>query len=139
MNKMKLNLILDALLLLCIAAIVGIGFLMKYILIPGYLRWDIYGRNVELFFWGMNRHEWGTIHFIIGMVFLGLLVLHVVLHWSMVVCIYRTLIPNRFGRYVIAVILVCLTILLLIFVFLVQPEIQGRGQGKGPFPIYPDN
>ena len=37
MKKSKLNLILDALLLLCIAAIGGIGFLMKYVLVPGYL------------------------------------------------------------------------------------------------------
>ena len=83
MKKSKLNLILDALLLLCIAAIGGIGFLMKYVIVPGYLRWEIYGRNVDLFFWGMGRHEWGTIHLVIGFVFLALLVLHIALHWGM--------------------------------------------------------
>ena len=49
MKKSKLNLILDVLLMLCFAAIVGIGLLMKYVLVPGYLRWEIYGRNVSLF------------------------------------------------------------------------------------------
>ena len=131
MKKPKLNLILDALLLLCIAAIGGIGFLMKYVLVPGYLRWEIYGRNVDLFFWGMGRHEWGTIHLVIGFVFLALLVLHIALHWGMLVSIYQTLVPNRFGRCVVAVILVCLTIFLLIFPFLVQPEVHERGYGKG--------
>jgi len=129
MKKSKLNLILDALLLLCIATIGGIGFLMKYVLVPGYQRWEIYNRNVDLFFWGMGRHEWGTIHLVIGFVFLALLVLHIALHWGMLVSIYRTLVPNRFARCVVAVILVCLTILLLIFPFLVQPEIQERGLG----------
>ncbi len=50
MEKSKLNLIIDGLLLLCIAAIVGIGLLIKYVLVPEYLRWGIYGRNVEMFF-----------------------------------------------------------------------------------------
>ena len=98
MKRAKLNLIIDALLLLCLAAIAGIGLLIKYVLVPGHQRWEIYGRNVSLFLWGLDRHQWGTIHFIIGLVFLSLLVLHVVLHWSMVVGVYRRLIPNRFAR-----------------------------------------
>ena len=56
MEKSKLNLIIDGLLLLCITVIVGIGFLIKYVLVPGYQRWQIYNRNVDLFFWGLDRH-----------------------------------------------------------------------------------
>jgi len=41
-KKSKLNLIIDALLSLCLAAIAGIGFLIKYILVPGYQRREIY-------------------------------------------------------------------------------------------------
>ncbi|MHC4076764.1 MAG: DUF4405 domain-containing protein [Planctomycetota bacterium] len=63
MKRAKLNLIIDALLLLCLAGIAGIGFLIKYVLVPGYQRWEIYGRNVSLFLWGLDRHQWGTIHF----------------------------------------------------------------------------
>jgi hypothetical protein len=48
MKKAKLNLVIDALLLLCMAAMAGIGLLMKYVLVPGFKRWEIYGRNVEL-------------------------------------------------------------------------------------------
>ena len=94
MKKSKLNLIIDAILLLCMAAIAGIGLLMKNVLVPGYKRWDIYGRNVELYFWGLDCHQWGTIHFIIELVLLALLVLHIALHWSMILGIYRKLIPN---------------------------------------------
>ena len=115
MKRAKLNLIIDVLLLLCLAAIVGIGLLMKFVLVPGYQRWEIYGRNVSLFFCGLDRHQWGTIHFIIGLVFLSLLLLHVVLHWSMIVGIYRRLIPNRFARWVIALILICITALFFSF------------------------
>jgi hypothetical protein len=35
MKNPKLNLIIDALLLLCIAAVAGIGLLIKYALVPG--------------------------------------------------------------------------------------------------------
>ena len=70
-KKSTLNLIIDALLLVCMAAIAGIGLLMKNVLVPGYKRWDIYGRNVELYFWGLDRHQWGTIHFVIALVFIA--------------------------------------------------------------------
>ena len=138
MKRAKLNLIIDALLLLCIAGIVGIGLLIKYVLVPGYQHWEIYGRNVSLFFWSLDRHQWGTIHFIVGLVFLALLVLHVVLHWSMIVSIYRKLIPNRFARWVAALILLGVTVLLFTFAYFVKPQVieQGRGQGhsQGPVP-----
>ena len=130
MKKAKLNLIIDALLLLCLAAITGIGFLMKYVLVPGYMRREIYGRNVELFFWGMDRHQWGTVHFIIGIVFFALVVLHIVLHWQMIVGIYRNLIPSRFARWVAALILLAVTILLFIFPYFVKPKVtDGSGGG----------
>jgi len=131
MKRAKLNLIIDALLLFCLVAIAGIGLLIKYVLVPGYQRWEIYGRNVSLFLWRLDRHQWGTIHFIIGLVFLSLLVLHIVLHWSMVVGIYRGLIPNRFVRRVIALILLMVTVLLFTFPYFVKPEVLEQGRGKG--------
>jgi hypothetical protein len=143
MKKTKLNLIIEALMLLCVAGIGGIGLLMKYVLVPGYQRWDIYGRNVDLFFWGLNRHEWGMIHLVIAFVFLALLVLHNVLHWGVIVGIYRKLVPSRLARCIVAVILICLTILLFIFPVFVKPEVQERGPGRGrswrqhEMPLYP--
>ena len=131
MKRSKLNLIIDGLLLLCIASIVGIGLLVKYVLVPGFQRWEIYGRNVELFFWGLDRHEWGTIHLIIGCVFLSLLGLHIIFHWSMIVGIYGKLIPNRLAGWITAVVFVVLTGLLLVFPLFVKPEVQGGGKEKG--------
>mgnify|MGYP001066443896 CR=1 FL=1 len=142
MKKSKLNLVIDGVLLLCIAAIAGIGFLIKYVLVPGYRCWEIYDRNVDLSFWGLDRHEWGTIHLGVGFVFLALLVLHIVLHWSMVVSIYRTLIPNRILRCIVTVVLICLAIFLLTFSFFIKPEVQERGFRRlhrwRTQPMFPD-
>jgi hypothetical protein len=131
MKRTHINLVIDALLLVCTAAIAGIGLLIKFVLVPGYRRWEIYGRNVSLFFWKLDRHQWGTIHLSAGLVFLGLLALHVILHWSMIVGIYRGLVPNRITRRLAATILVCITVLLLAFPLLIRPEVHDQGMGMG--------
>jgi len=130
-KKSKLNLIIDAILLLCMAAIAGIGLLMRNVLVPGYKRWDIYGRNVELYFWGLDRHQWGTIHFVIALVLLALLVLHVVLHWSLIVGIYRKLMPNVKARWITAIILLAITITLAFFSYAIRPDVQEGGHRAG--------
>jgi len=133
MKKSMFNLVLDALMLLCLASIAGIGLLVKFVLVAGYRRWEIYDKNVSLSFFGMDRHQWGEIHFAIGVAFLALAVLHVILHWSMIVTIYRRLIPSRPVRWVVALIFVFVVISLFAFSYFVKPEVaeQGRGQGRG--------
>ncbi|MEJ5330464.1 MAG: hypothetical protein WHT07_09960 [Desulfobaccales bacterium] len=59
MNRAKLNFVIDALMFLCMAAIAGLGFLMKYVLVPGRETPLLYGRRVDLFFLGLDRHAWG--------------------------------------------------------------------------------
>ena len=103
---------------------------MQYVLVPGYQRWEIYNRNVDLYYWGMDRHEWGSIHFIIALVFLFLLIIHIALHWTMIINIYRKLIPNNLLRRVVAVIIILLVILLVTFPFFIKPQIQERGYGN---------
>lgn len=58
-NRAKVNLIIDAFLLIQLMAMAGIGFLIKYILVPGEERNLLYGRDVELSFLGLTRHDWG--------------------------------------------------------------------------------
>jgi len=74
--------------------IVGLGLLMKYNLIPGNQRWIKYGRNVDLYLFGLDRHQWGTIHLILGYILIGLLVLHLILHWKVIMRMYRQLIQK---------------------------------------------
>ena len=134
MSKNKINLIIDALMLLAVGGIVGIGLLIHYVLIPGQQRWAVYGRNVDLTLLGLDRHQWGAIHYWIGVVFFALIVLHVVLHWRMVVALARQLIPSRGGRVVVAILLAAVVVFLVIFPAVVKPEVSegGRGAGRGP-------
>ena len=135
MKKAKLNLIIDALLLLGMAAIIGIGLLIKYVLVPGVVRWEIYGRNVELYFWGLGRHQWGMIHFVIGLIFIALVILHIVFHWPLIVNIYKSMISNKPARWVIVIILILLTLALMAFSYFIKPEVIDRGHGSGSHSI----
>ena len=85
MKKSSLLLLIDVLMFIFLALMTGLGLMIKYILVPGTKRWDIYGRNVDLTFLGMDRHEWGTVHLIFAILFLSLLVLHIILHWKILV------------------------------------------------------
>ena len=133
--KAKINLIIDALLLLALGAIAGIGLLIKHVLVPGFRRWEIYGRNVELTFWGLDRHEWGTVHYAIGIAFALLLLLHVVLHWALVVAIGRKLIPHRLARCAAAAVLLAAAVALAVLPILAKPDVHdvraGMGRGRG--------
>ena len=128
MRKPQVNLIIDAVLFLCLAAVAGIGFLINYVLVPGTQRWEIYGRNVDLLFWGLDRHGWGTVHYVIGLVFVALLVLHVILHWRMIVGISQKLIPNRGTRRFVATLLIVSAVLLALLPIFAKPEVQERGR-----------
>ena len=44
---------------------------------------------------GLGRHEWGDIHNLAGIAFLGIVVLHLVLHWRWVKCLPRLLTAAR--------------------------------------------
>lgn len=55
-HKSKINFIIDTIMFIVMMAIGGIGLLMKFILVPGVKRWEIYGSNVDLFLWGWDRH-----------------------------------------------------------------------------------
>ncbi|NUO06174.1 MAG: DUF4405 domain-containing protein [Candidatus Brocadia sinica] len=54
--------VIDALLFLYVMAMAGIGLPIKFVLLPGKDTWAVYGRKAELFLFGMDRHQWGTIH-----------------------------------------------------------------------------
>ena len=116
--------------LVVMMAIIGIGLLVKYILLTGQEKWDKFGENYEFTLMGLDRHDWGQIHFILGIVLFGLLILHILLHWKMIICIYKNLIKNRPLRIFIALILLVISISLIVFSFLISPTIED--------PIYND-
>jgi len=131
-DKAKLNFIIDALMFVCMTAIAGLGFLMKFILIPGKERWAKYGRSVELLFFGMDRHEWGTIHLGIAFTLIGLLALHVILHWKVIAGLFQKMVDNQKTRRLAAPAFAMVSLFLLFAPLAVKPEIQEieRGQGR---------
>jgi len=131
MSKSKINFLIDSLMFLCMAAIAGIGFLMKVVLIPGQDRWIKYGKNVEIYVLNMDRHQWGTVHLVIALVLLGLLLLHIILHWKLIVGLFSKLITNKSTRKLITVVFVFISAILFLFAFFVKPEMGEIIQGHG--------
>lgn len=131
MSKAKLNFIIDALMFLCMTAIAGLGFLMKYVLLPGRESTLKYGRRVDLSFLGLDRHDWGAIHLYLGFLLLTLLALHIVLHWQMIPGLFARLVANSRERWRIGLVYVAVAAALLLFPFFISPEVKDAGAGGG--------
>lgn len=131
MNKPRLNFVIDAVMFLIMMALAGIGLLMKFVLIPGRERWAKYGRQVELYLFGWDRHDWGAIHFYLALTLLGVLILHIILHWSQIVGLFHRLITTPKTRTVVFWIFLLTALILIYFPFLVSPEVQDTGRGRG--------
>ena len=121
------------------AALAGIGFLIKYVLLPGGEAQVKYGTKVQLYFLDLDRHEWGEIYLIIALVLVGLLLLHIVLNWKQILNMFQRLIGGQSLRKIITAVFVTMSIILLIFPFVVKPEMQefqrgGRGGGHSYLP-----
>lgn len=131
MKRTDLNFAINASMTLCTSVIIGTGFLLKYKLIPGQDRWVKYGSNVELYFLNMDRHQWGSIHLILGFIFLGLLVLHIYLHWKTITSVYKRLIKKPLAKKVVAFLFIMICLLLIIIPLFIQPRIEARENGRG--------
>ncbi len=130
-DKANFNFLIDVLMFLCLSAMAGIGFLMNYILIPGREAWVEYGRSVELLFWGLNRHEWGDIHLYLGFTLIGLLTLHIILHWHLIPGLYQRLVPDSQARTIGVWALVVVCLIFLFFPFVITPEVKDIEPGQG--------
>ncbi len=139
-GKARINFFVDALMLLVGSLLAGTGFLMKYTLLPGFERAAMYGRNVDMFFLGFDRHQWGTLHLWLAFMLIALLVLHLVLHTSWIINMARTMIAGRTAQTIIISAFVLLCLIFMFFAVAVQPEVtdsldgghgMGRGMGRG--------
>jgi hypothetical protein len=131
MDKSKLNVIIDALMFLCLMAMAGLGLLMKYTLPAGRDVWAKYGRNLAFFWLGWDRHDWGDLHLYLAFILLSLLALHIILHWQQILGLFQRLVPDSRRRHRIALIFLLLSLLLIYFPFLITPNMQERGRGGG--------
>ena len=121
--KPKINLVIDAIMLFVMMAVAGLGFLMKFVLLPGYRINEIYGAGTELYFWGLDRHQWGAIHLYLALFLVFLLVLHIILHWDMIITIFRQMIEVKVTRYIIAISVGAIVFILVLAPLSVKPEI----------------
>ena len=131
MDKPKLNFVIDGLMFLCLMAMAGLGFLVKYRLPSGRDAWAKFGSNLQFSWLGWDRHDWGDIHLYLAFTLLGLLVLHVILHWQRILGLFQRLVPQPRLRYRIALIFLLLALLLIYFPFLITPDSKARGRGGG--------
>jgi hypothetical protein len=77
MKRPNVHFIVDYLGFAGFVLLTATGVLMRYVLPPGS------GRFTTL--WTLDRHEWGSIHFWIAIVFLAVLAFHLFLHWRWIV------------------------------------------------------
>ena len=77
MKRANLNFIIDVVAFVGFVVLATTGVLMRYILPPGS------GHSSTI--WGLDRHEWGGVHFWISVAFFSSLAIHLVLHWGWIV------------------------------------------------------
>lgn len=133
--RQKLNIAIDLIMFVNMVALAVIGFLIRYSLLSGEKRWERFGKNLDMTFWGLDRHEWGFIHLILGISLAVLLVLHIVLHWTQIICLVKRLFPGQTLRVMVVtgMTVLCCAIVLTPLVFspdLGEP-IRGHGEGHG--------
>ncbi len=90
MKRATLNFIVDSLAFLDLLLLTATGGVMKWVLPPG--SGGGYGRGYRggrgpagesMRQWlGLGRHDWGDVHFIMALVFVFLILVHIVLHWT---------------------------------------------------------
>lgn len=121
MPKAKTNLIIDGVMFLVMMALMGTGFVRKYVLLSGSASRQLYGSKVHMYLWGISRDGWATIHLYLGYLLLALLLLHIVLHWKQVTSIFNKLVPYSKLRLVIIILFISVSLLLALFPFLITP------------------
>ena len=106
MKKMTVNIVIDVLMLVATSLLSFSGFLLEGIL-P-----HCHGKGGVLkAFLGMGRHTWADIHLYSGIILVVLLVLHIVLHWSVIDGFFRKTIQNSTLRYLLYLFLLIVLVL----------------------------
>ncbi len=133
MKKTSLFLLVDMLMFIFLALMSGLGLMIKYVLVPGSKRWDIYSRNVDLSFLGLDRHGWGTVHFIFAIIFVGLLVLHIILHWKCLVNYLCRILKTKALANFLILMFATVLFFLVIFPFIIELRVTELEDGRDRF------
>jgi len=129
-NRSKTNFYIDLIMFVVMGALIGIGILIKYVLIPGQQRWALFGQNMELTFLGLDRHQWGTIHLVLGGILVLLLILHLIFHWNMIKCLFKKCVEPVGRRRLISILSLVLFVIFAAFPLFVTPKKQALDRGE---------
>jgi hypothetical protein len=123
MKRPAQNFLVDSLSLVAFVLLVATGVVMYFVLPPG-----SHGTTL----WGLGRHDWGDVHFWVAVGFLGLLSLHLLLHWKWIVCMVqgRPRDSKRARQRVTLGIVGVVALLLLIAAPLLSSTVEGPGAGR---------
>lgn len=95
MSRTDLNAIIDAIAYAGLVLLATTGLMLRWQMPPG--SGGLHGmgsgagagsRPVTVV-WGLSRHEWGGVHYWIALAVMGVLAVHLVLHWKWIVCVLR--------------------------------------------------
>ena len=79
--KKNLNIIIDSFAYAEFVFMASTGLLMHYTLPAGS------GHHTTV--WGLDRHEWGALHFWLSVAFLATIALHLIIHWKWIIAIIK--------------------------------------------------
>jgi hypothetical protein len=101
MRRTTLNFIVDLIGFVDLLLLAATGVILKWVLPPGsggHGRGFHGGRGGEHIrdLWGMGRHDWGDIHFVLSLLFIVLMFVHLVLHWTWIkTCVKSIFAPSH--------------------------------------------
>ncbi len=79
MKRTYINPIVDLVAAFLFLGMMATGYILRFTLPPG--------TNKVFNLWGLTRHQWGSIHFWLSLGFLGIVFLHIFLHWQWIVSV----------------------------------------------------
>jgi len=95
-KRTTVNFIVDLIAFIDLLCLACTGFIIKFILPPGsggrgrgFRGGRGPGEIKEL--WSMTRHEWGDIHFFLAVLFVTLMIIHIILHWTWIKSYFKSL------------------------------------------------
>jgi hypothetical protein len=131
MKRSTFNFLIDLLSLVVLLALVWTGLVIYYVL-PPCGNCDGTGCAVleARTLWGLGRHDFGRIHFCLALATVGLIMLHLCLHWSWLCVTFCSLVgmkkatssdrTNLYG----AVILLLLVMLVIALLYLAKMQVR---------------
>ncbi|HOB75441.1 MAG TPA: DUF4405 domain-containing protein [Phycisphaerae bacterium] len=94
MRRSRLNFWIDTLALFAMLGLIATGWVIYYTLPAGS---GGHGRGAAWTLWGWSRHDWGNLHFWLAVGMVGLLLVHLVLHWGWICAMTQSLLPGGNG------------------------------------------